>query len=294
MKDELYNKERSTTSCIRAAFNYYNKNAMKILRMTWIPALLAAILGNIPTALLSSPELATMSAHKLLTYISIASISFILSIFVYILFRAKIYSMFNGQPTKKNYIRNISVFILSIILFSIVILCSTGFSFGCNSLIQGHLEGHASLPLIIKCLTGIVFVVLIVIALPFTLANTLYLIEPSIQFSDIFRKGYKTGWKNWGYLFAIMFVCAILTSIAYCIVFSPSMVLFLASEVNLYGIALGDANGLPASFSALAFAMTTLSTLIFAYVDVWLILVFYYTCGHIETCQKRKKADLKK
>lgn len=294
MEDELFNKERSTTSCIRAAFDYYSKNAAKIFRKTWIPALIAAILSNVPTGLLSSPDLATMSPHKLLTFVCIASASFILSIFVYILFRAKMYGMLNGEPSKRNYVRNLSVVFLSVILIGIIALCCTGFSYACTTLVHGHLEGHASIPVIIKCLIGTVFIILIALALPFSFANTQYLIDCKIPFSYIFRKAYKTGWKNWGYLFSVLFVCGILTGIAYCIVFSPSAVLFLASDLNLYGITLGDANSLPTYFPVLAFFLTTLSSLIFEYVDIWLMLVLYYTCGHILTRQKRRQADIQK
>lgn len=294
MEDELYNKERSTTSCLRAAFDYYSKNATKILRRTWIVALISAILANIPTGLLSSPDLTTMSPHKLLTFVCIASVSFVMSILMYILFRAKIYGILNGQSTKKNYIRNLSVILLTAVLIGMCVLCSIGFSYACNTLAHGLLKGHASAPVLIKCLTRIVFIILIAIILPFSFANTQYLIDSKVSFSHIFRKAYKTGWKNWGYLFSIIFVSAILTAIAYCIVFSPSIVLFLASDLNLYGIALGDTNSLPTYFPILAFLMTTLSSLIFEYIDIWLILVFYYTCGHIQTRQKRKQADAPK
>ncbi len=288
MEDELYNKERSTTSCIRAAFDYFNKNATKILRKTWIPALIAAILANIPTGILSSPELAATSPHKLQALISIASTSYILSIFVYILFQAKIVGMLNGQPTKKNYVRSLHILFLSVALLGICVLCCIGCSYACTTLTHGHLEEHPSAPLIIKYLTGIVFVILMAIIIPFSFANTQYLIEPTTSFFHIFRNAYKTGMKNWGYLFSILFVCTILTGIAYGITFSPSIVLFLASDVNLYGIALGDPNGLPAYFPVLAFSLTTLSSLIFTYIAAWLILVLYYTCGHIVTCQNRK------
>lgn len=288
MEDELYNKERSTISCIRAAFDYYNKNATKILRKTWISAIIVALLANIPTGLLSSPELTMASPQKLIALVGVASVSFILSILIYILFRAKIYGILNELPTKKNFVRNMYIAILSIVLFGICILCCIGFSYACTTLVHGQLEGHPSAPIIIKCLTGIVLTILIAAIIPFSFANTQYLVEPTSTFSDIFRNAYKIGWKNWGYLFSILFVCTILTSIAYCITFSPAIVLFLASDVNLYGITLGDSNGLPTYFPALAFLLTTLSTLIFIYIDAWLILVFYYTCGNIVTIQKRK------
>ncbi len=288
MEDKLYNKERSTISCIRAAFDYYTKNATKIFRKTWISAIIVALLANIPTGLLSSPELTMASPQKLIALVGIASVSYILSILVYILFRAKIYGILNGQPTKKNFVRNMYVIVLSIALLGICILCCTGFSNACTTLAHGQLEGHLSAPIIIKCLTGIVFTILFAAIIPFSFANTQYLVEPTSTFSGIFRNAYKIGWKNWGYLFSILFVFTILTGIAYCITFSPAIVLFLASDVNLYGITLGDSNGLPTYFPALSFLLTTLSTLIFIYIDAWLILVFYYTCGNIVTIQKRK------
>ena len=138
-------------------------------------------------------------------------------------------------------------------------------------------------------MAGIVFVLALIFILPISYSSMKYLVEPQQKLTSIVGKPYMTGLHRWGFLFMAALLGGIIISILIVITGVPEIILETAKKANDIGMAMGDSNGLSASFTVLQFFVTILCYFIWYYIYCWMNFVYYYVYGSIEAKEMAKK-----
>lgn len=289
IENELY-KVRSVRACIKSATDMMVSNPLTILRRTWLSTLALSIVTSLSillSSLLESQQPTTTETSIVNTPLLILSvISLIAYIAIASWWGASVISLLTGRKVKDN-IRRILYLILAMLgLYVIMGVCiSVGYTlpmFG----------GKASLghPTIISPLVaGIVVVLALIFTLPISYSSMKYLVEPQQKLTSIVGKPYMTGLHRWGFLFMAALLGGIIISILIVITGVPEIILETAKKANDIGMAMGDSNGLSASFTVLQFCVTILCYFIWYYIYCWMNFVYYYVYGSIEAKEMAKK-----
>ena len=95
-------------------------------------------------------------------------------------------------------------------------------------------------------------------------------------------KGYGSGLRHWGLLFATIFVVYIFTELFTLVCELPAVIIAVANTEAYSGLALGDPLGMPDSIVPLTYAVFTLAGFIQAYVHLSTLFPLYYAYGSIE------------
>ncbi len=289
IENELY-KVRSVRACIKSATDMMISNPLTILRRTWLPTLVLSIVTSLSillSAFFESQQPTTAGASTVNAPLLILGvISLVAYIAIASWWGASVISLLTGRKVKDN-IRRILYSLLAVIgLYIIVGVCvSVGYTlpmFG----------GKASLghPTIISPLVaGIVVVLALIFTLPISYSSMKYLVEPQQKLTSIVGKPYMTGLHRWGFLFMAALLGGIIISILIVITGVPEIILETAKKANDIGMAMGDSNGLSASFTVLQFFVTILCYFIWYYIYCWMNFVYYYVYGSIEAKEMAKK-----
>lgn len=289
IENELY-KVRSVRACIKSATDMMISNPLTILRRTWLPTLVLSIVTSLSillSAFFESQQPTTAGASTVNAPLMILGvISLVAYIAIASWWGASVISLLTGRKVKDN-IRRILYLLLAVIgLYIIVGVCvSVGYTlpmFG----------GKASLghPTIISPLVaGIVVVLALIFTLPISYSSMKYLVEPQQKLTSIVGKPYMTGLHRWGFLFMAALLGGIIISILIVITGVPEIILETAKKANDIGMAMGDSNGLSASFTVLQFFVTILCYFIWYYIYCWMNFVYYYVYGSIEAKEMAKK-----
>lgn len=289
IENELY-KVRSVRACIKSATDMMVSNPLTILRRTWLSTLALSIVTSLSillSSLLESQQPNTTETSIVNTPLLILSvISLIAYIAIASWWGASVISLLTGRKVKDN-IRRILYLIFAMLgLYVIMGVCvSVGYTlpmFG----------GKASLghPTIISPLVaGIVVVLALIFTLPISYSSMKYLVEPQQKLTSIVGKPYMTGLHRWGFLFMAALLGGIIISILIVITGVPEIILETAKKANDIGMAMGDSNGLSASFTVLQFCVTILCYFIWYYIYCWMNFVYYYVYGSIEAKEMAKK-----
>ncbi len=95
-------------------------------------------------------------------------------------------------------------------------------------------------------------------------------------------KGYASGLRHWGLLFATIFVVYIFTELLTLICELPAVIMAAANTEAYTGLALGDPLGMPESIVPLTYAVFIFAGFIQAYVHLSTLFPMYYAYGSIE------------
>lgn len=276
MESELY-KARSLSSCMKAAYDMFVSNIKTILRRTWLPAVLFAVLSAVSTVVLygimtkfytAMPPTGMPPYTQMLVWGGVAVVFLLLSIAASVWFDAIVISLLDGASMKANLPRVIRLALLILTLTLVVSIVSW------------------VLPIIISVAVYLCFAVAIV---PTLYSSMKYLMEPTQKLLSVLGRPYLAGWRHWGYLFMLCLLAGIIVSIIYLIVNMPANIDGLAVVADSSGRILGDDTGLPGYFMPVAAFASFISSLIMIYVGSWFIIIVYYAYGHIEAKEKAKE-----
>lgn len=289
IENELY-KLRSVRACIKSATDMMISNPLTILRRTWLPTLVLSIVSGISILLPSlfesqqpttteittvSTPLIILSAILLVAYIAVAS-----------WWGASVISLLTGSKVKDNIRRMLYLLLAMIGLYVILGICvSVGYMlpmFGDKTSL-----GHPTI--VSPLVAGFILVLALIFILPIGYSAMKYLVEPQQKVMSIVGKPYITGLHRWGFLFLTTLLGGIIISILIIITGIPEIILETAKKSNDIGMAMGDSNGLSASFMVLQFFVTILCYFIWYYIYCWMNFVYYYVYGSIEAKEKAKK-----
>jgi len=276
IETNLY-KDRGYTGCLHAAFELMCSRFGTIMRATWIYALLCSV---------------GYGLIFLFNNIYVTAISIIVMFVSGVLTASRVVTLLNDRHFSHNVrhcfkvgLFNVFGTVFYMCLAAGIIYCILHFSG--VTVITNNAYGY----IISFSVLFLVGCILFVFAIPLAYSETHYLIEADSSFAGIFGRPYRHGFRNWGFLAVVYILTAIIQSILSIVLFLPYVVLLMAMQTDARGVALGDASGLPGSFSILLFGVCVLTSFIWVYLATWNGLVFYYAYGRIESRSKTKVDD---
>jgi hypothetical protein len=289
METELY-KIRSMAKCTKDAYNLFNTNLKTILRRTWLPVLVFAIITAVarllyisqPTDIVSTTGGAIYHWQWILACVIIGLLTFVSGVWVY----AAIVSLLNGLSVRRN-IPRVFRFILLLVAF-VFVLGAITVAMATLPYTMNNNAPSANTIILYSGISMLLFVLLLVVAVPAYYSSLKYLIEPEQKIGCVLGKPYRKGWHHWGFLFITILLTGIIAAVLCLIVMAPNYLIMMAHFANLQGVSMGDASGLPSYFEILAFFASLISDFIYVYLMTWAFMVYYYAYGSIEAKLRAK------
>lgn len=283
MDNELI-KVRSLAHCFKDAYDLFSTNIGSIIRKTWRPALAIAVLSALSMAFML-PWLIAIFSSPVTPSSLWAAVGAILGSSIAILgamiwFNSVVIGMLNAQRLAFNLKRQTRLYLSFAAIIVIVSTIATALSL--LPMYIGTGISYGQYLLLLTGVGGFLFIVLWIGALPIVYSSTKYLMEPDQKLRSVLGRPYLNGWRHWGYLFLVALIATIIYGLLYFVASMPLTILRLAFMQNLAGLTLGDPSGLPGHFQAVVFASTLLCTVIWTYIQTWVLMVFYHAYGHVE------------
>ena len=292
LEEDIY-QDRSYSRCIKSAYTLFCDNFAIIFKKTWIPALAFSL----SSGLAATMEIAMTDAGDTLDG-ALKTLFFILPVVLVGLVSACMFygfliSLLNGETRRYNVIRFIrqTILMIGIGIVATVIVAGVGYS-GFHIAVSNKIPTSQSAG--IAMIAGVVMAVLLVLLLlPTAYTTVKYLIEDKMKVFNILGHPYCKGMRYWGFLFIVMFITAIISSIVVLLANMPMLIVSIANSMNSAGLQMGDPSGLPSYFTVLAFLTSTATSMFSVYLNVWVFFVLYYGYGSIEVRLKQKKQLVK-
>ena len=288
-KDYLY-KNRSFSSCLHTAYEWFCDNFKTILRVTWLPVLLYSLFGGLLIlCTLRDPRIQALADKSPSLFLTIFILADIGVLVCSLWAGARFLSLVNGMTCKKNIVRQ-----LVLILCDIVIACIVGgIIIGVVWLLIRHYDVSPIVFLAdnwLVCLIG--FIVLLLLSLPLAYASARYLIKPEATYLPDLSKTYSIGLRHLGFIFITLFITSIITGIIGLVVFMPQTILTMAQTISAIGVQFGDPSGMPNYFIPLHGATTTITIALLFYLTAYTLLVIIFMYGSIEKEQEERRSSL--
>ena len=283
METDLY-KVRSLAKCIQAAYDLLSTNLKKIIKRTWLPALVFSIIVAVTHLLLiENPNMTDIadnpSPNHTTWTLGIVGTG-LLALVAMTWGFTHVVSLLNGKSFKTNWPRMFKLFLL--LLGVTAVLIAIIMALGYLTLISPKTPispTTISLAVVVMMLGHVVAVLCLI---PAYYSMMKYCMEPKQKLNIVFGKSYRKGWRHWGFLFMLVLIIAIILCILSIVVVTPILVIQMAFFMNAQGLSMGDVSGIPSYYPWLVFVATLLSTFIWFYIMTWEIMVFYYAYGTIE------------
>lgn len=289
IKQAQLNKSRSYTACIAEAHKIFFNNIKLIFRNTWIYSLIYSLIS----ASYLSLYISSILYGNIFTQIAGIATSSLLIICAHIAYISKVMQFINKQSLKWNIIRN-----TRLTLFYICFILSSGFIFGLFAFISVKVCNTFFTITEMQMFFTISFIIFIIwtfMILPFVYVFMKYTMEPESKLRDILFKSYKTGLRQWGFIFITCMLAYLLFIICTILVSIPTLILLMANIMSVYGANyIGDPSGLPEYFGVIRFSTITITSFIGMYIYMFIIFVYYFIYGSIKTREMEKNEFLKK
>ncbi len=284
-KEELI-KRRGYIATLEAGYRFCVDNFKTIFKHLWPYALaFAVVIGifeiiNLRTSMTGSADVADVATIMILwPFVFVVAI----------LLAARMMMLFNDQLFKWNIIRAIKL-TLWVLLIATVVAIIPGLIMGMKAATAGA-EADPGFALMRAGLLAmiILFLLVIVVIFPYIYPIMKYIVEPQTHFRNLIFKGWKKGFKHWGYLFItllLLYLCIIVVNI---IISIPLSICTFAQYISAAGEAQGDVSGTPAYFNILFFVVAVLTFFAYCFVNVFSNAVGYYIYGNIEAYEREKE-----
>lgn len=301
MEDKELYKQRRGVSCIRLASVWLMDNIWSLLRRTWIPILLMAVVtgllayGSFSFIQGSINDVPTTRLQAILNIIQLIAPPYLCVLVFFGFFSwalSPVMSMLNKAPVKQNFKRTFTMFlsIAALLTAFFVIIGAVEYGVGVNMV--SHNTPVATLLHDLYLVNLIILLVMIIHLPPLHYAMTRHLFEQERKLPSLFGSGMLTGFRYWSYLFLIFFITAILFFVISLVAFLPLAILYIATDLNTFGmIVMGDPSGLPAYFPLLGCLTNIVTLFIVGYVSIWIFMIYYYAYGAIEAKKASKKRE---
>lgn len=281
-------KSRNCLGCVSAALNIYSANFTKIFRATWMWITAMAVISG-ATAFVSIPSNPTAQHTSTLLAIAGIAVLWVLAFVISARSSAGVIAMLNGAPIKK-----LMGKVIKANVFAVLLTVVTGIVVGMALMGIFQFKQIQKLPMttiaiIAVAITTLVLIVAAIAVSPFTHSISRYIFMKEAKFKDVFGANYHKGFRRLGFLFSICIVVVLISFVACLFLCIPAIITNFASSINSYGVASGDASGLPGYFAWLNFLSTALMAFIMQYLMIWIMFTLFYAYGSIETDSKEDK-----
>lgn len=271
-------KDHGYRSCISASFSLLTGNLKYIISNTWIYAVAFSVVVSLFAVMMPSPvtlpSVASEHPGKLVTLAFFPLFLFVAQL----LFHSGITSLLTKRTLMWNVWRNfkavISIAVLLFLLSAVLIASVLAVMKMCTP------DSLTYYPVLAA--VSVVMLFVLVLSVPATYSMMTYIMEPAVTLRRMMSKCYITGFRYWGYIFAVGLTVAVCQWFLGVVVSFPSLVLTWAGSISEYGIMLnGDEAGLPPYFVYMHFASLFVTTLISSYINIVIIFAAYYIYGSI-------------
>lgn len=281
IKEELI-KRRGYIATLEAGYRFFVDNFKTIFKHMWPYALaFGIVLGIFEMIQLKTNMTGDVGTAEAVTTLILLPVVMIVAF----LLGGRMMMLFNDQSMKWNTIRYIKLTLwLSLVAILISFISASAFLTG-DSTETGMFKAGALFFLIFT-------VLLIVVYLPYIYPALKYMLEPQTHFRKLIFKGWKKGFKHWGYIFVtvlLLYLCIMVMSI---IIFIPLGICSFAQTISAAGVADGDASGMPGYFNILFFVVAAISFFVYSFISVFSLSVAYYMYGNIEAYEREKEQQL--
>jgi hypothetical protein len=290
MEKEFLYKNRSFSSCLNTAYVWFCDNFKTIVRVTWLPLLIYSIFAGLSLVCTLRDarivEFAEQSPGLFLTIFIVASIGVLAC---YLWAWSRLLSLLNGLTGKKNILLLLILFLSDIVIGFII----GGILFGGSWLLfrhQGVTPAAFLLDNWLVCLIG--FIVILLLTLPLAYASARYIMKPDTSYLLDLPKTYPTGLRHLGFIFITTLITGIITGIIAIVIALPQLILMTAQTISAFGVQQGDPSGMPGYFIPLHGATTAVTTILFFYLTVYMLLVSVFMYGSIEKEEEVRHATL--
>jgi len=299
--DELL-RIRSVRSTVAAGFRLYIGNFRRILKYTWLPALICAIVSALYNhiAITNYPQM--MAAQNITAkgglsqamsmWLAQSGIS-MLNLVVSLLFISYGFSLLSRHrlegaipyPTAWRSRPDIRAFVRTVASAIVwIVVAIVGFGLPIGIMVWGVLK----MSFTTIGLGTLLYIVVLALTLPLVYPNMHYVTSRDTRLFSILWPGYRSGLRHWGYMFAVLFVTLIVTLLALVITTLPSIVLMTANMKAQAGALTGDALGMPGYMTWMSLFVFLLAGFIQCYVVLMLHFPAYYMAGSIEKQEQER------
>lgn len=295
-------KIRSVRATVSAGFRLYMSNFRNILKLTWAPALLCAVVSALynHTVVTSLPNLFAAQnmavkgglSQSMAIWLANSGLS-LLDLIVSLLFMSYAFSMLSHHrqegtfPSLKSWLtypdgRMLMRTVASAIVWIVVLSVAGGLTMALVA--WGIIKGSITT----LGLGVLLLLVMLALVLPMVYPNMRYVTTRDTRLFSILGSGYIQGLRRWGYLFAVLLVTLIFTFLALVITTLPSIVLMTANMKAQTGTLMGDPLGMPGYMTWMSLIVFLLAGFIQCYVVLLLHFPAYYMAGSIEKQEQEK------
>ncbi len=294
MNENLF-KTRSVLANMKTTINTLLQHYPTLFYKTLIPYLVAAMAFT--TLLFASADVlvANTDAPSLLPMLS-SLVALPLALLLPAVAMAIVFGKLHKQPRtrciKRNLIAALTFALLALVLYLLIDVAQQGVQTLWPSLIQENdLNDTQNIEIIKYTLT---FILLLPFC-PLNFAFTKYIITPTLPLRKALKEACTTGLHNWGYLVSNQAAICFLCGVAYYLISMPVKILLNAYYLNAVGMLQGDANGLPAYFVPMMFAVCTLiGLLLFQLLNVYATFEYFmYGAAEQRTLEKQQQQHLR-
>ena len=285
-KDLLY-KSRSFSSCILAAYQLMSKNLWTLIKSTWLPVLLCAVLLAIFMAVnLPNEEVVAAGAAHFALYIGMLAACLIGIIFTDLWAFSRLMSMLNEESRRWNLGRAAWLLLHVVAITAVLTLAAIGIGrLGHARLVQAAVDHYW---LVLGLVLAATFVVSLLL-MPLTYVAMKYLNECDMRFWHDLASAYRTGLRRLSFIFITLFISGIIVSMLMSIVMLPYLTLTSAYYTSLMGYLMGDPSDLPGYFFVLFIATAVAVFFLLWYVEAFLVVVAYFMYGSIEKRREEQR-----
>ena len=280
--ENLY-KNRSVTSCLKAAYSFLMSNFKGIFHATWLPILLCSFFSAaFITLRVSESQIDGVGLRHSMFVFAVAAIAFI-SVFMGIWAMSRLMSFLNEMPRIWNLKRMLMVFLATLLaIIPLVVFLGGGIW-----LLFVH--GDASRHFVMKILLLLVVVMLFaLLLLPMIYVNMKYLKEKNLIYHKSFTSIYKKGIRYVGFIFVALILTLLIALVITSVVLMPLYVLLIAKTASVTGEVIGDPTDLPGYFGWLVFGTMIVACIVMCLIIVYDMLVGYFIYGAIEQKQTER------
>ncbi len=286
MEKELY-KNRSIAACIKQAFLLFCSNVMPLIKSNWIAVLVFSVLGSVCT--ICNTQVTNIETKEQ-TFINICCIIAYILMFASLVWYATLTTnMLNNNGVKCNLLRHIRLAVLVLAISAILLIAVISFFIiSVQSATTSLSTQHPSTSIIIW-IYPVVFVVVLILLMPFTYAFQKYINEPNAKFKSHVMRGYLTGLKCLGFILPTLFLFGIILLVTSAVLGMPLTILETSQILSKISVTQGDANTLPSYFYILLSVTSFISYIFVMAIITIAIYICYYIYGTVEAKIKEKR-----
>lgn len=282
---EILYKNRSITSCLKTAYNFFLSNLKGILHALWLPVLACSLFSAaFITLMISQDNVNTPFFQKPYIHVVLAVVFCFVSVFTGIWAVARLSSFLNEMPRRWNFKRMVVVFMASLLVLLPILFLLGGA--GWLMFIYGDAGSNGLLKTVL--LVGLTLLASLIV-MPMIYVNMKYLNVKEVNYFKSFTTNYRKALSYVGFLFVANILTLLLAFVITSVILLPLYVLLIAKSKSHTGVAMGDPSDLPGYFIWLVYAAMVIACIVMWLIIIYEMLVCYFLYGSIE----QKQAELK-